>query len=153
MNPMQKLCAFTIAAAITLLPTFTRAAEMSAANEPPRLVLNEGRKWTTDAATREGMEAIREQVAAFRKSHDLAPMPPAHYAALGQSIRRELTGILEDSRLDVRASRNFAAIVEQLVIATDTLEGFHGAARANGIGHAEVVLAQYGRFFDHGGFR
>ncbi|HET9576914.1 MAG TPA: hypothetical protein VFP44_03750 [Usitatibacter sp.] len=154
MNLTLKLGALAVASAFAFVAGPVLAAEDNPhAKHEKRVVLNAGQKWKTDAVTRRGMESIREQVNAVRASSRLAPMQPEYYAALGESIKREVGEILVASKLEPSAGQNFHVIVNQLVTAADTLEGKNGADRANGMDHADRVLSQYTRFFDHPGWQ
>jgi hypothetical protein len=153
MKTTHKLCALAVAAACAFGPATLIAADShSASKDGQRLVLNAGKKWTTDETLRRGMDGIRAQVAAMRESSRLAPLPREHYAALGASIKREIGDILANCKLDAEADRNFHVVLNQLGVAADTLEGRHSAAAATGLDHAELVLAQYARFFEHPGW-
>ena len=156
MKLSRKLSALAVASAFAFVPAAVLAADAHAhdhAKSEQRLVLNEGKKWSTDEPMRRGMESIREQIASMRESAGLAPMHPEYFAALGDSIKREVGEILVTCQLQPNADRNFHVIVNQLVVAADTLEGKSGADRASGMEHAERVLSQYGRFFDHPGWQ
>ena len=152
MKLIHKVCALAVVSACALVPATLFAAELSTKNEP-RLVLNAGKKWSTDEAVRRGMDSIREQLGAMRASAGLAPMRDEYYAMLGDSIKREVGEILVASRLEPSAVANLHVVVNQLVVAADTLEGRTGAQRASGLDHADLVLAQCARFFDHPGWQ
>lgn len=154
MKLTHKLGALAVVSAFAFIPAAVLAAEAGAhAGSEQRLVLNDGRKWSTDDTLRRGMESIREQLAAMRESSRLAPMQPEYFAALGDSIKREVGEMVVKCKLEPNADRNFHVIVNQLVVAADTLEGKTQSERANGIDHAERVLSQYARFFDHPGWQ
>jgi hypothetical protein len=153
MNTILKLCAIAVASAIAITPTTLVAGEhVSPPKGERRLDLNQGQRWATDDSVRRNMESIRDQVRAMQESARHTRIQPEWYAALGASIEREIAEITRNCKLPPDADRNFHVILLQLAIASDTLQGRNSAAPDTGLRHAELVLMQYPRFFDHPGW-
>jgi hypothetical protein len=97
-----------------------------------RLVLNQGKKWQTDAPLRQGMENIRSAVAKGLQNE-----------ALAKTVETEVAGIVQNCKLEPAAD-------EQLhIVIADLLAG----AEAKDAGRVKQALNAYGEHFDHAGWK
>jgi fructose-specific component phosphotransferase system IIB-like protein len=124
-----------------------------AAHESPRLTLDAGRKWATDAPLRRAMEDIQSALYQQRQAILERNLGEAQSKALGQLIEARVATIVAECKLEPRADANLHIVVADLVEAADVLQGksrqkpFRGAAKA-------VRAAQmYATYFDHPGWR
>jgi hypothetical protein len=95
-----------------------------------KLVLNQGKKWQTDAPLRQGMENIRGAVAKGMKSD-----------ALAKKVEAEVAGIVQNCKLEPAADEQLHIVIADLLA---------GAADPHRVTEA---LNAYGEHFDHAGWK
>ena len=117
---------------------------------PAKLSLDKGRKWATDAALRKAMEALRAELSA---RHDAAigkALKPEDHAALGGFIERQVAGIVAECKLEPKADAMLHLVIADLGEAAEQLKG---AKRSEGLHKAVKAVNDYGRHFDHPGWK
>lgn len=97
-----------------------------------KLVLNQGKKWETDAPLRQGMENIRSAVAKGMKSD-----------ALAKQVEAEVAGIVQNCKLEPAADEQLHIVIADLL----------AAAEAKDAGRVKQALNAYGEHFDHAGWK
>jgi hypothetical protein len=111
-----------------------------------------GRKWASDAPLREGMTRIRTMVAP-----ELArgsKMSAEESAALAARIEGEVGKIVANCKLPPQADAALHAILSELMAGTGAMAGkTPGADRAHGLVQVAAAVNDYGRSFQHPGFR
>lgn len=117
----------------------------------PELSLNQGRKWATDNALRQGMAAIRETMAQNLNAMHGDSYAPAQYAALAASLEGQVDGITRNCRLPPDADAQLHIVLASI------LEGIEGlksdSARLQGTVKVLRSLVIYGTYFDHPGWQ
>jgi hypothetical protein len=97
-----------------------------------KLVLNQGKKWQTDAPLRQGMDNIRSAVAKGMKDE-----------ALAKTVETEVAGIVQNCKLEPDADAQLHIVIAELMAAVEAKDN----AR---VAH---VLNAYGEHFDHAGWK
>ena len=115
------------------------------------LSLNQGRKWATDDALRQGMTAIREAMAQNLSAMHDGRYTPAHYTALATTLEEQIDGITRNCHLPPDADAQLHIVLAGI------LEGIEGlksdGARVQGAAKVLRALDAYGTHFDHPGWQ
>lgn len=156
-NARKKL--FAALAAIALATTLTGPAVAQTpahshdAHAPHKLSLNQGSKWATDQALREGMDRIRGLVEPRIGAAHGGALTPGQYRELAMQVETAVGGIVANCKLEPQADAMLHLVIAELGEGTDAMAG-RKAEMGPGDGLAKVVLAVngYGRHFDHPGF-
>ena len=114
------------------------------------LTLNDGRKWPSDAALREGMTEIRATLRASLGQIHGGIFSAAEYAALADRVESQVDDVVRNCRLPPEADAQL-----HLVIA-DILDGAEMMREGNGHVEGAIKLMRtlhtYGNHFDHPGW-
>ena len=97
-----------------------------------KLVLNNGKKWQTDAPLRQGMENIRAVVAKGAKDE-----------ALAKAVETEVAGIVQNCKLEPEADEQLHIVIAELM----------AGAEAKDAERVAKALNAYGEHFDHAGWK
>jgi hypothetical protein len=141
---------------LLLLATQTYAAEptpqpaaRSAAN-----TLNQGKKWDTDAATRQAMETIRQAMQASQSGIDKDQFTAQDYQRLAELIDQTVATMMKTRTLSKEAAKAF-----HLVVMVDLsqnlnlmLTGRSVALQRTGALGTQQSLRNYGVYFQHPGW-
>jgi hypothetical protein len=148
-----------IAAALALAfagPAFAAGETHShdhAADEA-KLVLNNGKKWQTDAPLRQGMSNIRSAVAKDVKAIHTGKVTPKQYEALAQKVTTEVAGIVQNCKLEPEADAQLHIVIADLMAGVEAMEGkTQGETRQAGAERVAKALNAYGEHFDHVGWK
>lgn len=108
-----------------------------------KLVLNQGKKWTTDAPLRQGMENIRAALGSGMK-----------YGALATKVNTEVAGIVQNCKLEPAADEQLHLVIAELMAGAEAMEGkVKGETRRAGAERVAKALNAYGEHFDHAGWK
>jgi len=119
---------------------------------PPAPRPQAGRKWASDAPLREGMTRIRALLAPQLTAG--SRMGAEESAALAGRIEGEVGRIVADCKLPPQADAALHAILAQLMAGTGAMAGrTPDADRAHGLAQVAAAVNDYGRSFEHPGFR
>lgn len=129
------------------------AAEHSAHQhgaEVGKLVLNQGQKWATDAALRNGMDAIRSQMAAALHDIHTGKLSSAGYNALATQLGTEVGGIVAQCKLGPQADAQLHFVIADLLAGVDAMQGkVKKTPRQRGAVQVLGALDKYATYFDH----
>lgn len=161
MTPKLKLNALAVALASAAM--LSLAAPASAADEHKHeqgaattheLTLNKGKKWATDEPLRKGMGEIRGLIAANDQAIHKGRLKPEDYAALGSKIEGQVGYIVANCKLEPAADANLHLILEEVTAGADAMQGKEkGKTPRQGAGKVVAALNEYGRYFDHPGWK
>jgi hypothetical protein len=141
----------TVCSVPTLAQTVTHDPSAAA---PHKLTLNQGRKWSTDAPLRAGMERIRGLVEPHLGPARAGQLTPAQYRALATQVETEVGGIVANCKLEPEADAMLHLVIADIGAGTDTMAGKNAKARpALGLVKVAQAVNQYGRYFDDPGFK
>lgn len=108
-----------------------------------QLVLNQGKKWPTDAPLRQGMENIRTALGGGMK-----------YGALATKVSTEVAGIVQNCKLEPEADAQLHLVIADIMAGVEMLEGkVKGETRRAGAERIARALDAYGEHFDHAGWK
>lgn len=138
-----------------LLPVAAHAANLTTSSHAhdgqptPQLQLNAGKKWSTDAALRQGMAAIHLQLAeAMPTVHEHKPSPD-ELQALAAGIEQQVATIVSNCRLEAKADAQLHMVIAQLLEGSAQLAGKQpGSNPQQGIMTVLAALDSYIRYFD-----
>jgi len=112
------------------------------AADEAQLVLNQGKKWPTDAPLRQGMENIRTALGGGMK-----------YGALATKVSTEVAGIVQNCKLEPEADAQLHLVIADIMAGVEALEGkAKGETRRAGAEKIARALVAYGEHFDHAGW-
>ena len=134
----------------------TLAAEphQHAAGEPTtKLMLDHGKKWSTDEPLRNGMNEIRNALAAKRDALHTGKLTLTEYKALGGTVETQVATIVAQCKLEPAADANLHLIIAELVAGADAMQGKSKATPAAGVAQVVHAVNQYGTYFNHPGWK
>jgi hypothetical protein len=119
-----------------------------------KLVLNQGKKWPTDAPLRQGMTTIRTAVAKDVEAIHAGKATPKQYQALAEKVTKEVAGIVQSCKLEPEADAQLHIVIEELMAGAEAMEGkAQGVTRQAGAERVAKALNAYGEHFDHAGWK
>lgn len=142
-----------------LITSNLTAAEISAHQHEPGASpatpkLNNGKKWTTDAPLRKGMENIRAQMAAALPAIHTNKLSGAKYNALAQKTSNEVAYIVANCKLDPQADAQLHLIIADILSGVEAMQGkTKDAQRQTGAVTVLGALENYAAYFDHPGWK
>ena len=104
-----------------------------------KLVLNHGKKWQTDAPLRKGMENIRAVLATRQKPE-----------AIAELVNAEVAYIVQNCKLPEDADAQLHLLIAELLAGADAIKRERAG---EGVERVVKALNDYGRHFDHPGWR
>lgn len=120
----------------------------------PKLQLNQGKKWVTDAPLRESMAAIRETVHGAPAPLHKGTAKAADYAPVGNRVEAEVGRIVKECKLPPDADAQLHVVVADLLAGADAMKAAKDAkAGRAGLIQVDRALTAYGRHFDHPGWK
>lgn len=121
---------------------------------PAKLTLDHGRKWATDEPLRRHMGEIRAALSEKRHAIHKGALDAEGAKQLGATIEKGVAGIVADCKLPPEADANLHLVVADLVSAADILQGRSKEEKAaHGATKAVHAVNQYGKYFDHPGWK
>ena len=150
------LAATALAATLTTFAAAPAQAQSHGhdASAPAKLSLNQGRKWATDAPLRDGMGRIRALVEPQLAAAHAGKLSQAQYTALAGQVEAEVGGIVANCKLEPKADAMLHLLIADLGDGTSTMTGKNPKQRpALGLVKVAKTLDQYGKHFDHPGFK
>ena len=121
---------------------------------PAKLQLDHGRKWATDAPLRTGMANLRALVAPQLASARAGKLSAEQARALAPKLEAAVGGIVANCKLAPEADAMLHLVIADIIAGTDVLAGREARHRASeGLVTVAHALDQYGRYFDHPGFK
>ncbi|MBI5260349.1 MAG: hypothetical protein HY852_00855 [Bradyrhizobium sp.] len=116
-----------------------------------QLRLDHGKKWQTDDVLRRGMSEIRTAVAQSLTPIHKKTFTPAQYDALAGRIQTQIDDVVGNCKLPEEADQQLHIVLEQIIDGVAAMKGATG--RDKGAVKIVRALAQYGKYFDHAGWR
>ena len=150
MKLRRTLLATALAATFALgsaAPAFAADTHHHAAGEPAKLMLDHGKKWTSDAPLRKNMAEVRAALAAKQTGIHKGTLSPDDYKALGVLVEARVATIVAECKLEPAADANLHLIVADLVAGADAMQGKSKLAPAAGAVQTVRALNAYGRHF------
>jgi hypothetical protein len=121
---------------------------------PTKLTLNKGKKWGTDAPLRTGMKRIRDLTAEGVEQAHAGRLDAKAAAVLATNVEKEVAGIVANCKLEPKADAMLHLVIADLGAGTDALAGkTAGSKPEQGLLQVAKAVNDYGRHFDHPGYR
>jgi hypothetical protein len=128
--------------------------EHGAAATTTTLQLNAGKKWGTDAALRQAMGGIRQELAAALHQIHENRLPNKEYDKLAQKVERGVADIVANCKLEPKADAQLHLIVAEMLEGAEKMAGkVKQAKRQSGAVVVIGALEKYGTYFDDAGFK
>ena len=99
------------------------------------------------------MTEIRAALAAKREAIHKGTLTPADYKSLGATVETQVAAIVAQCKLEPAADANLHLIVAELLAGADAMQGKSKTTPAAGAAQAVRAVNQYGRYFDHAGWK
>lgn len=123
-------------------------------DQPLKIELNGGVKWSTDPSLQKGMAAIREATAATIASVDAGKATDATFTDTAQRIDRELAYIVNNCKLEPAADAQLHVLISRMMAFSEVMAGkAPGKPRMAGLHRMMEALNAYGTHFAHPGWR
>jgi hypothetical protein len=149
--------AAAIAAVVVLAPGVSAAQATPTTHAHAahgKLTLDHGRKWPTDDALRVGMNNIRALVQPQLGPIHTGKLDAAQYAALANGIERQIGDIVANCKLEPKADAMLHLVIADLGAGVDAMAGKSPSVQPfQGATTVVAALDDYGRYFDHPGFK
>lgn len=116
-----------------------------------RLSLDHGRKWATDAELRKGMSGIRAEMVRSGKAIHSGRLAAAEYEALAARVEAEIAQIVANCKLTPDADEQLHLVLTHLGEGVESMK--RGEHRDEGAEAVVAALNDYGRYFDHPGWK
>lgn len=112
-----------------------------------QLVLNDGKKWQTDAALRQGMQTIRDLIMplTMRSTEQSINAEQAKKIALG--VKEQVNYLINNCKLDAKADAVLHTLIADLLKGSELLT--QQTPDAQGIAIIQEVLHTYPQYFEH----
>lgn len=121
---------------------------------PARLALDNGKKWATDQALRQGMNNIRNSMEASLPGIHENRLSSAQYAALAKKVQGEVAKIIANCKLEPQADAQLHIVVAGLTEGAEIMASQAKAAkRQDGAVRVIGALDQYNAYFEHPGWK
>jgi hypothetical protein len=153
-NLIATYVASLVLGAAAVSPAFAADAHGHDHGALPKLTLNKGKQWSTDAPLREGMTKIRGIVEPQLKQVHAGKMDAAGYARTAADIEAQVGYIVGNCKLDPDADAVLHLIIAEVGEGIDAMRAKDGGARAEqGMVKVVAALNSYGKYFDHPGWK
>jgi hypothetical protein len=123
------------------------------ATAPSKLQLNQGKKWGTDAPLRQGMTAMRADLASKLHAIHQGNLTKEGYAALGKSIEAQISMIVSQCKLDPKADAMLHIVISDLAGSAEIMQGKAAGQPAEAAHRAVLALNSYSQYFSHPGWK
>lgn len=134
-------------------PASATNSHQHAAAAPTKLMLDHGKKWATDEPLRRNMSDIRTALVAKATAIHHGTLTADEYKALGSLVEAHIAKIVTECKLDPAADENLHLIVAELSTGADAMQGKSKATPAAGAAQTVGAVNQYGRYFQHPGWK
>ena len=108
--------------------------------------LNKGAKWETDTSLRQGMRAIRDEVAAVRSG----ALSEERASRLADKIHHQIEFMVANCKLSPEADGQLHLLLARII---DGVEAMKAKDGRRGLESVVGALRDYGRYFDHPGWK
>ena len=119
-----------------------------------KLVLDHGKKWQTDAVARQSMERLRAALAVDLKAIHSGKQSKAQYDALAKKVNAEVANMVQNCKLEPKVDEQFHIVLTELLAAAEAMQRKDkDAAPRHGAERMAKALNDYGRYFEHPGWK
>ncbi len=115
------------------------------------LVLNNGKRWATDAPLRMGLERIRDAVAPLAAASTERALSKDEATALSGTITEQVQFLVENCKLSPKADAALHVLLNELLEGADALTA--DPSSTSGLERVMKALDLYPKYFNHEGWR
>ena len=115
------------------------------------LVLNDGKRWVTDAPLRQGLERIRDAVVPVVAATAARPLTKDEATALSGAIKDEVQYLVENCKLEPKADAVLHVLLNDFLEGADALVSDPASKAA--LERIVKAVALYPQYFEHQGWR
>ncbi|WP_332813149.1 hypothetical protein [Ramlibacter sp.] len=112
-----------------------------------------GKRWATDAPLREGMTEIRHALEPQLEAIHKNQLTPEQYQAIAAKTEQQVAHIVANCKLPPDADAALHVIIGQIGESTEAMSGKSKARPRDGAVKLLGALNEYGRTFDHPGWK
>lgn len=123
------------------------------AEESMQLTLDNGKKWTTDGNLRQGMERIRDALAAELSTIHSGKATATQYRALAQKTNDQIAFMVKNCKLEPKADAMLHLVLADIIAGADAMMGQDSGEAHKGAAKIAHALENYAAHFDHPGWR
>jgi hypothetical protein len=159
LHTLSAMAGLIAACVITVSPVALAAGPAQPQHEhgasmPAKLSLNHGKKWATDEPLRAGMGRIKGLVEPQLAAAHGGKLTAAQYAALAGKVETEIGAIVANCKLEPKADAMLHLVIGEIGAGTDAMAGKAKDTRPEqGLAHVAAAVNQYGKYFQHPGFK
>lgn len=135
------------AGAIALLHLFGPAEHGHGQHGMSELVLNDGKRWATDAPLRQGLERVRNAVAPIVAASAARPLTKDEATALSGAIKDQVQFLVENCKLEPKADAALHVLLNDFLQGADALAADPASKAA--LERVVKALELYPQYFDH----
>jgi len=150
-RPAPWLVLFALAAPLAAVQPAAAQHQHEAGAHP--LQLDNGKKWTTDVPLRQGMDAIRDAVAADHQAIHTNKETAAQYKALAGKVDGQIAYMVKNCKLAPEADAQLHLILADIIAGSALMKGTDQAKRREGAVKVVGALETYPQYFDHPAWR
>lgn|SRR5574338_273260 len=122
-------------------------------DEVPRLQLNDGKKWATDAPLRQAMTTLNQALAGALPRIHKNRFAPADYDALAKTVDDQVAFVVANCKLEPQADAMLHRVIAELLAGAEAMQGKTGQPRHAGALRVQGALQDYGEYFQHPGWK
>jgi hypothetical protein len=120
---------------------------------PAAKPLPAGKRWATDTPLRESMARIRAAFEPKLGAIHNGKLAPADYKALAQATEAQVANIVANCKLPPDADAALHGVLAQIGEGSEAMSGKAGMKPRDGALKVVKALGEYGRTFDHPGWK
>lgn len=154
MSRTVRLSACVLAAVLSLsAPSWAAEGHShgAAAGHLSELTLNAGAKWQTDAPLRQGMDAIRHEMAAALPDIHHGRQSPEAFRGLAEKVHHQVEFMLTNCKLPPETDAQLHLVLERVLAGAEAMKD--GPDRTAGAVTVVGALSAYGAHFEHPGWK
>lgn len=122
-------------------------------NEPQKLQLNAGKKWTTDQHLRQSMSDINQAMSEALPRIHKNQFSEADYQALASTVSQKVAYAVDHCKLPPKADAMLHLVIADLLGGAGIMEGKQPGSRHDGAVQVMQALQAYGKYFQHPGWK
>lgn len=118
------------------------------------LTLNQGKKWPTDASLRQGMGRIRDAMEEPMPAIYAGKADSTQFEIRAKRVNEQIAFMVQNCKLDKETDAMLHLVLAELISGAEAMEGKNkDLDRRGGAMKVMHALENYGRYFDHPGWR
>lgn len=121
---------------------------------PSVLVLNQGRKWPTDASLRQSMGHIRDAMEEPMPAIYAGKADSTQFGIRAKRVNEQIAFMVQNCKLDKETDAMLHLVLAEIIAGAEAMEGKSKELdRRGGVMKVMHALDNYDRYFDHPGWR